>query len=198
MNVCVFCSSNELENKYTGPAKKLAQLLAEAGHTLIYGGSDYGLMKVMAAGMQAGGAQVVGITIPIYAGHARRDVDEMIIAKTLGERKAKILERSDAIVTLVGGIGTLDELTELLELKRQEHHDKPLIVMNTDGFYDGLRMQLERIANEKLFKAGEANLPVKTFDELIRFVNEPAEVMELLGGAADALAKPVMEVVRPN
>lgn len=168
-------------------------MLAQAGHHLVYGGSDYGLMKVMAHGMQAGGAKIVGVTIPIYAAHARKDADEMIIAKTLGERKATILERSDAIVTLVGGIGTLDELTELLELKRQHHHHKPIIVLNTDGFYDGLRLQLQRIANEKLFKAGEnANIPVRTLDEYIRFVDTPSQVMDLLG---QSTAKPAIEVV---
>jgi len=194
MNVCVFCSSNDLEKKYIKPAAELARLLAESGHNLIYGGSDYGLMKVMANGMQAGGAQVVGVTIPVYAAHARKNADEMIIAKTLGERKAVILERSDAIVTLVGGIGTLDELTELLELKRQNHHNKAIVVLNTDGFWNGLRAQLQRMADEKLFKPGEnKHIPTKTLDEFIRFVDTPAEVMELLG--VSTAAAPVMEVL---
>lgn len=196
MNVCVFCSSNELEAKYTEPAKELARLLAEAGHHLVYGGSDYGLMGVMAESMQSRGAKIVGVTIPVYSAHARKSADELIIAKTLGERKATILERSDAIVCLVGGIGTLDEMTELLELKRQLHHDKEIIVLNSDGFYDGLQMQLNRIAEEKLFKAGEnAHIPVKTLDQFITFVDEPAEVMQILGRAA-AGAKPVVEVVK--
>ncbi len=138
-------------------------------------------MKVVAQGMQEGGAKIVGVTIPIYAMNAHKTADEMIIAKTLGERKATILQRSDVIITLVGGIGTLDELTELLELKRQMHHSKLIVVLNTDGFYDGLRLQLQRIADEKLFKAGEnAHIPIKTLDEFILFVDEPAQVMELL------------------
>jgi uncharacterized protein (TIGR00730 family) len=191
MNICVFCSSNDLEEKYTKPAEELARLLAEAGHHMIYGGSDYGLMKVMANGMQAGGAKIVGVTIPVYSAHARKSADEMIIAKTLGERKATMLKRSDAVVTLVGGIGTLDELTELVELKRQMHHDKLIIVLNTNGFYDGLRMQLQRIADERLFKAGEnAHIPIKTLDEFIQFVDEPSQVMGLLGQVRRDTKKP--------
>src|SRR5437016_4598414 len=100
MNVCIFCSSNDLEEKYTKPAKELAKLLTASGHHMIYGGSDYGLMKVMADAMQQGGSKIVGVTIPVYAAHARKNADEMILARTLGERKATALERSDAIVVL--------------------------------------------------------------------------------------------------
>jgi uncharacterized protein (TIGR00730 family) len=198
MNVLIFCSSNKLEEKYTKPAKELARLLARAGHNMVYGGSDYGLMKDMADGMQAGGAKIVGITIPVYAEYSRKNADEMIIAKTLGERKATMLERSDVVITLVGGIGTLDELAELVELKKQAHHNKRLIVLNTDGFYDGLRMQLKRIADEKLLKIGEnVELPTVTLDGLIQFVNEPAEVMQLLG-TAESDKQPIMQVPTKN
>ena len=160
--------------------------MAKAGHSMVYGGSDYGLMKVVANGMQEGGAKIVGVTIPIYSAHARKNADEMIIAETLGERKATILERSDVVVCLVGGIGTLDELTELIELKRQQHHDKLIIILNTDGFYDGLKMQLQRIANEKLFKAGEnAHIPIPTLGGLVRFVDAPRQVLDILGAAQE-------------
>lgn len=194
MNVCIFCSSNDLEDKYVKPAKELARSLATAGHNMIYGSSDYGLMKVMADGMQQGGAKIVGITIPVYAAHARENADEMIIAKTLGERKATALERSDAIVVLIGGLGTLDELTEILELKRQDHHEKPIIVLDTDGFYDGLKMQLQRMAGEHFFKPGEnTHIRTKTLSEFIQFVDTPSEVMKLLGDAG-ATSQAIMEV----
>ncbi len=161
---------------------------------MIYGGSDYGLMKVMADGMQQGGAKIVGVTIPVYAAHARKNADEMILAKTLGERKATALKRSDAIVVLIGGLGTLDELTEILELKRQDHHNKPTIVLDTNGFYDGLKIQLQRMADEKFFKPGEnTHIRTKTLSEFIQFVDTPAEVIALLGGSIST-ETPVMEV----
>ena len=82
---------------------------------------------------------------------------------------------------LVGGIGTLDELTELIELKRQGHHAKPIIILNTDGFYDGLYAQLKRIGDENLFKAGEnARIAIKSFEDLVTFVQTPNEVRNLL------------------
>jgi uncharacterized protein (TIGR00730 family) len=195
MNICVFCSSNDLAKKYTGPAKELAKLLAEAGHTMIYGGSDYGLMKIMADGMQQGGGKIVGVTIPIYHPHARKNADEMVLTKTLGERKAAILERSDAIVVLIGGLGTLDELTEFLELKKQDHHNKPIIILDTDGFYEGLRMQLERMAKENFLSMGEnTHLSAKTLEQFVQFVDTPAEVMALLGPASSPSKQPSMQV----
>ena len=148
MNVCVFCSANDLADKYMAPARRLATLLADHGHDLVWGGSDTGVMKVMADGVQAGGGRIYGISVELLKEFVRRDADEMVIAKDLGERKAKLLSRSDVIVVLPGGLGTLDELTEILELRKHGAHKKPVIVMNTDGFYDGLITQLERMSNE--------------------------------------------------
>ncbi|QHN43121.1 TIGR00730 family Rossman fold protein [Candidatus Mycosynbacter amalyticus] len=182
MNICLFCSSNELPEKYTHPATRLADQLAAGGHQLVYGGSSHGLMGRMARVMQAGGARVTGVTLSVYSASIHRGVDELIMAKTLGERKAAMLERSDVILVLVGGIGTLDELTELIELKRQWHHDKQIIVLNTDGFYDGFRMQLERIANENMLRAGEnTHLAIRSLDEFVTFVESPNEAILLLG-----------------
>jgi uncharacterized protein (TIGR00730 family) len=181
MYIGLFCSSNDLQEAHTGPALALAQLLAENTYNLVYGGSNSGLMGVMANTMQQHGAKVTGVTIPIYSKYARKNNDEMIVAKSLGERKAIILERADAIVTLAGGLGTLDELTEVLELKRENLHDKPLLVLNTDGFYDGLQHQLERIANEKLFKTGENDhIPLKSITQFIEFFTEPAALVKTL------------------
>lgn len=182
MNIAVFCSSNDLDEKYTKPAKELAKSLAKSGHTMLYGGSDCGLMRVMADGMQEGGAKIVGITIPVYSNDTRKNADEMIIAKTLGERKAIMLERSDAIVMMVGGLGTLDEATEILELKKQDHHNKPVIVLNTDGFYDGLQTQLERMYHEGLLKIGESiDIKEKTLEQFVQFAETPDEVMAAIG-----------------
>lgn len=182
MNVAIFCSSNELDEIYTKPAKELAKRLAQAGHTMLYGGSDHGLMRVMAEGMQQGGAKIVGITIPVYSDDTRKNVDEMIIAKTLGERKTLMLERSDVIIMLVGGLGTLDEATEILELKKQDHHNKPVIILNTAGFYDGPKTQLERMYREGFLKIGEPiGIKTKTLAQFVQFTETVDEVMEAIG-----------------
>ncbi len=192
MNICIFCSANDLSEKYIKPGKELAKLLAEAGHTLVWGGSNYGLMKVMADGMQEGGGKIVGISMELFKDYARKNADEMIITKSLGERKAILLKRSDVIIMMVGGLGTLDETTEVLELKKQSRHNKTIIVLNTGGFYDGLKLQLERVAQEGFLPGKEqSGIKVRPLAQLIQFVNTPVEVMRVIGSAQDEA--PVME-----
>lgn len=195
MNICVFCSANDLDKKYTNAGKELAKLLAEAGHTLIWGGSNYGLMKVMADGVQQGGGKIVGISMELFKDFARKNADEMVIAKDLGERKATLLERSDIIIMMVGGLGTLDETTEILELKKQSRHNKAIIVLNTDGFYDGLKLQLDRMAQEGFLPVKEQpGIKVRPLSQLIQFVDTPARVMTIIGSAENEDAS--MEIPR--
>ncbi|MGW7433120.1 LOG family protein [Streptomyces sp. NPDC054861] len=148
MNICVFLSAADLDERYTTPAREFATLLGKAGHTLVWGGSDSGLMKVVADGVQQAGGRLVGVSVEFLAAKARPDADEMVFAKDLAERKALLLTRSDAIVIMVGGTGTLDEATEILELKKHALHTKPVVLLNTAGFYDGLKTQFRRMEEE--------------------------------------------------
>jgi uncharacterized protein (TIGR00730 family) len=175
MNVCVFCSASEIAEKYTKPAQELGKLLGESGHSLVWGGSDKGLMKLIASSVEDAGGKLVGVSVEMFSHVARKNTHEMIVAKTLGERKAVMLERADIIVVLVGGIGTLDELTEVLELRKHGMHTKQIIVLNTDGFYEGMKVQLERMEKEGfLMSAGNA----RSLKELIYFADTPEEIME--------------------
>jgi uncharacterized protein (TIGR00730 family) len=148
MNICVFLSSADLDERYTRPAREFAELIGKAGHTLVWGGSDSGLMKVVADGVREAGGRLVGISVGFLRAWARNDADEMVIAEYLAERKALLLAKSDAVVVMAGGLGTLDEATEILELKKHGLHDKPVVLLNTAGFYDGLALQLRRMDEE--------------------------------------------------
>ncbi|MEE1757063.1 TIGR00730 family Rossman fold protein [Streptomyces sp. SP18CS02] len=148
MNICVFLSAADLDERYTGPAREFAELLGKGGHTLVWGGSDVGLMKVVADGVQEAGGRLVGVSVDFLAAKARPGADEMIVTKDLAERKAQLLARSDAIVIMVGGTGTLDEATEILELKKHGLTTKPVVLLNTAGFYDGLKQQFRRMETE--------------------------------------------------
>jgi uncharacterized protein (TIGR00730 family) len=145
MRICVFLSAAELSERYTGPAREFAALLGRGGHTLVWGGSNNGLMKVVADGVREAGGRLVGVSVEFLRTQARSDADEMTIAGDLAERKALMLNQSDAIVIMVGGLGTLDEATEILELKKHGLHTKPVVLLNTAGFYDGLTEQLQRM-----------------------------------------------------
>jgi uncharacterized protein (TIGR00730 family) len=172
MNICVFCSAADLDERYIRPAREFAELIGKGGHTLIWGGSDVGLMKVVADGVQKSGGRLVGVSVEFLSHKARTGVDEMVIAKDLAERKAQMLARSDAIVIMVGGTGTLDEATEILELKKHRMHTKPVVLLNAAGFYDGLKEQFERME-------GEGFLPVP-LTELVFFAEDGVAALAYL------------------
>ncbi|MFG2478460.1 TIGR00730 family Rossman fold protein [Streptomyces fagopyri] len=172
MNICVFLSAADLDDRYTGPARRFAELLGKGGHTLVWGGSDVGLMKVVADGVQAAGGRLVGVSVDFLAARARTDADEMVIARDLAERKALLLEKADAVVVMVGGTGTLDEATEILELKKHGRTDKPVVLLNTAGFYDGLKEQFRRME-------AEGFLPRPLID-LVFFAEEPVGALAYL------------------
>jgi uncharacterized protein (TIGR00730 family) len=148
MNICVFLSAADLDDRYTRPAREFAELLGKGGHTLVWGGSDVGLMKVVADGVEQAGGRLVGVSVDFLAAKARAGADEMVIARDLAERKALLLAKADAVVVMVGGTGTLDEATEILELKKHGKTEKPVVLLNTAGFYDGLKEQFRRMDAE--------------------------------------------------
>lgn len=166
MNICVFLSAADLDERYTRPAREFAELLGKGGHTLVWGGSDSGLMKVVADGAHETGGRLVGVSVEFLANKARPGADEMVIAADLAERKRLLLEKADAVVIMVGGTGTLDEATEILELKKHGRTDKPVVLLNTAGFYDGLEQQFRRME-------AEGFLP-RPLAELVFFADEPA------------------------
>jgi uncharacterized protein (TIGR00730 family) len=172
MKICVFLSAADLDERYTRPAREFAEAIGKGGHTLVWGGSNTGLMKVVADGVRETGGRLVGISVEFLRDFARKDADEMVIAKDLSERKALLLAGSDAVVVLVGGLGTLDEATEILELRKHGHHEKPVVLLNTAGFYDGLIIQLRRMEDE-----GFLPVPVA---ELVHFADEGADALAYL------------------
>ncbi|MET7454903.1 TIGR00730 family Rossman fold protein [Streptomyces sp. NPDC005574] len=178
MRICVFLSAADLDDRYTRPAREFAGLLGKGGHTLVWGGSDVGLMKVVADGVQEAGGRLCGVSVDFLAAKARPGVEEMVIARDLAERKRLLLERADAVVIMVGGTGTLDEATEILELKKHGHTDKPVVLLNTAGFYDGLRQQFHRMEDEGF-------LP-RPLADLMFFAEEPAAALAHLEAATSA------------
>ncbi|GHH80577.1 cytokinin riboside 5'-monophosphate phosphoribohydrolase [Streptomyces sulfonofaciens] len=172
MNICVFLSAADLDERYTRPAREFAELLGKGGHTLVWGGSDVGLMKVVADGVEKAGGRLLGVSVEFLSDRVRRRADEMLVARDLAERKALLLEKADAVVIMVGGTGTLDEATEILELKKHGHHTKPVVLLNAAGFYDGLKEQFRRMD-------AEGFLPLPLTD-LVFFAEEPVGALAYL------------------
>ena len=178
MNICVFLSAADLDERYTGPSREFAELLGKAGHTLVWGGSHTGLMKVVADGVRDAGGQLVGVSVHFLRMWARQDADEMVFAEDLAERKALMLARSDAVVVMAGGLGTLDEATEILEQRKHGLHNKPVVLLNTAGFYDGLTLQLRRMEEEGFLPVPVEDLVFVTDDgaRALAYLEESAGV----------------------
>lgn len=147
LNICVYCaSSNQIDEAFFALARVAGAAIARRGWALVYGGGSVGMMGELARAVHASGGRVVGV-IPQFL--LDREVgylaaDELIVTTTMRERKRLMDERADAFVALPGGFGTLEELLEILTLRQLGYHDKPIIIVNADGFFDLLLGQFER------------------------------------------------------
>lgn len=151
MNICVFCgSSMGFRDIYRDAAYRLANYLADNDMGLVYGGANVGLMKVLADVMLERNKTVTGI-MPHHLVRkevAHVELTEMIIVDTMAQRKEKMVELSDGFVTLPGGFGTFDELTEILTFNQLRLTDKPLGILNVGGYFDLLLNFYNHAVNE--------------------------------------------------
>lgn len=156
LSVCVYCgASDRADPKYAEVARQLGESLAQRQWTLVWGGGQTGLMGAVARGAKESGGRVVGI-IPEFIRQwevAYKEADEMMVVTTMAERKILLQTRSDAFVILPGGVGTLDEISDTLDLKNLSQHRKPIILLNQDGYYDTLLAFLDHSIAEKFSKS---------------------------------------------
>jgi len=173
--VTVFCgSSNVVADKYYAAADELGGKLARRRWRLVYGGGSVGLMGVLARAVLGGGGHVTGV-IPkalLDLGVGERGVSELIVTDGLRDRKAIMDERGDAFVALPGGLGTLEEVLEVMTLKQLGYHVKPIAVLDLDGYFDPLWAQVQRGIDEGFVKPEYLDLwyPAPDVDALLRYL----------------------------
>ena len=151
--ICVFCaSSNHASPRYMEVARELGELMVTRDHTLVYGGGSVGLMGELARQVQQGGGRVIGVIPERLCTEeiAFEDAEELLVTTDMAERKNIMIERAEAFICLAGAFGTLDEMLEIITLRQLDYHDKPIILVNTDGFYDALLGFFERLEKERL------------------------------------------------
>ena len=144
-SVCLFCGSSEgADPAYMAAAREFGRATAEAGWRFVYGGGGVGLMGAAARAAHEAGGRVVGI-MPAFLRSRERLFDdvETVVVTSMHERKQLMYDQSDAFVVAPGGIGTLEEVIELLSWKRLDLHAKPVIFLNIDGFWDTLFAVME-------------------------------------------------------
>jgi len=129
-------------------------------------------MKTIADSVQNNGGKIFGVTIKLFKDHRRMNADKMTIVKDFPERKKLLLKKSDAIILLPGGVGSFDEITEVIELKKHDIHLKPIVVLNIYNFYKGLEIQLKRMEKDGFL--------TKSLDKFLYFADTPDEAIDYI------------------
>ena len=188
MNICIFgASGRELEESYYAAAELLGSLIAQQGHTLVFGGGREGLMGAAARGAHKYGGDIIGIVPKFFdePGIIYEHCTELVFTETVRERKQLMEERSEACVVLPGGIGTFEEFFEMLTLKQLGRSDRAIVVLNTNNYYDPMQHMLEDTARQRFMSRGclelygLADTPDKALDYIARYVPRKGSIRRL-------------------
>ena len=178
-NVCVFCASSaRISNCYLDAARELGRLLARDGWRCVNGGGSVGLMGAVTDGTLDNGGQVTGV-IPKFMvdnGWCYDRLEDVVITADMHQRKQMMSEMADAVIALPGGVGTLEELLETLTWRQLGLVKVPVIILNTQGYYDHLLAMLQHAIDEGFMKASHA--------QLWQVATTPSEAIALLSSEA--------------
>lgn len=176
MKIAVYCSAKDrIPEEYLALGDTLGTWIAQAGHTLVYGGATGGLMTRVSNAVKAAGGTVEGV-IPqriILAKRMANNCDILYTVANMNERKQKMKELADCFVCLPGSYGTVDEMMDVVASGTVDEHRKPTYVLNYQNFYEGLRLQIEHMRQLAFLPQQEQYAPifVNTIDELIKIID---------------------------
>jgi uncharacterized protein (TIGR00730 family) len=194
-SVCVYCGSSPGRGeKYLEAGHTLGRTIAEAGLRLVYGGGTKGIMGAVADGAMRAGGPVTGI-IPRFlitkeaTENALQRLDELLVTDNMHQRKHKMFEKSDAFVALPGGIGTVEEIVEIMTWAQLGHHRKPIVFANVDGFWNPMLEMLDHMRAEGFIHTGHLVRPL--------VVDDPHRIVPaiLIDAAADGVPSEGVEAV---
>lgn len=172
-NICIFASSSErLEQPFYDMAERLGAAIAGAGCGMVFGGGRIGLMGAAARGAASAGGPIIGV-IPErlhQPGVAYPGCTRLIVTPTMHERKQTMETLADAFIALPGGFGTLEELLEVITLKQLGYHQKPIILIDQNGFFQPLLEQFERV-----FAAGFSHIAYRALYSIAAGAEEAVE-----------------------
>jgi len=179
MKICVYCASSATVDKsYFDVTERLAKEFLKEKIDVVCGGGAVGLMGKLADTILAGGGKIKAI-MPKFMNEvewAHKGISDFEFTETMHERKAKFLEGIDGLVALPGGTGTLEELLEAITLKRLGQFTKPIVILNTNGYYEPLRQMLEKCVRENFMHPRHL--------EIWAFVDEPEGVIPAIRASA--------------
>lgn len=177
MNICLYgASSSDIDEIFIIKTEELGEKLARAGHNLVYGGGAGGLMGAAARGIINGGGEVIGVAPTFFQvdGVLFPDCTDFIFTETMRERKRIMEEKADGFVAVPGGIGTFDELFEIISLKQLGRHNKPVAVYNINGYFNAFINMLDTAVKGGFMteKSRELVVSVTSPEELIKYFDE--------------------------
>ena len=171
----IFCSaSNTIDQAYFDAARQLGEWIGREHKTLVYGGSNLGLMECVAKAVKENGGHVIGVIPTKLEKNGRESLipDEVIHTQDLSDRKDTITVKSDVLVALPGGVGTLDEVFHVMSAASLGYHNKKVVFYNVEGFYNDLLEVLDKLTRQKFARMNISNYydVANTQDELIRLL----------------------------
>ena len=173
-NVAVFCGSSlGTDPIYEEKAEELGSMLSDKECNLVYGGGNRGIMGVFAKIMKNAGSRVIGVSPKRFEKSNTEhpmEIDEYYVVDTMQERKACMYEKADAFIVFPGGTGTLDEMAEIITLKNLGFHGKPIVILNLNGFYNGLKDLLDSMAKAGFWEDKGNFAIVDTVDQVISYL----------------------------
>ena len=175
MNICVYgASSATLKDIYYEKTEEFGRAMGKRGHGLVFGGGATGMMGAAARGVAAEKGYILGIAPRFFdqPGVLYEKCTEFIFTETMRERKKLLEEKSDATVVTPGGIGTYEEFFEILTLKSLHRLDRPIVLYNINGYYDGMKVLLRHTADEKFMDP--SNL------KLCEFMDDPEQILSYI------------------
>ena len=183
-SLCVFCGSSFGNRpEYSAAAAEVGRLLAERGIRLVYGAGNVGLMGILADAALAAGGEAIGVIPQMLVDRelAHRGLSELRIVGSMHQRKALMAELSDAFIALPGGLGTLEELCEVLTWAQLGIHHKPVGCLNVQGYFDGLFQLLDHAASEQFVRPQHRGL--------LLAADDPEQLLQLLQARQPPIAE---------
>ncbi len=193
LTICVFCASGaDVPRRYVELAAEVGSEIARRGHALVTGGGSVSLMGAVARAARAGGARTTGV-IPraiLDLEIADHDADELVVVDTMRERKGEMDARSDAFITLPGGIGTLEELLEVWTARTLSMHDKPVVVCDPDDAFAPLRAQIAQLI--------ERGFARPTINNALSWCRNAVDAVDLAEGSGHAASPTAAELLEAD
>ncbi|SMD07468.1 hypothetical protein SAMN05880593_11981 [Rhizobium sp. RU36D] len=196
-SICVYCGSQPGRDKaYIESGRALGRSIAAHGARLVYGGGTKGIMGAVASGVLSNGGSVTGI-IPEFlvdmeaTRHSLGQLDELIVTADMHERKHKMFERADAFVTLPGGIGTLEEIVEIMTWAQLGRHAKPMVFANINGFWDPMLELIRHMRDQGFIHTAHRVQPmvIANVEDIVPAIIDKLDALAEPAGDASILAK---------